>query len=433
MNLTKLLLVILFCSLLNYGQVNEPKQITEFEFEDDFNAYIAGGQLACQNPIDWTTWSNFPCDPVEDPFINNNFSYSWPNSVSITLYNDLIKPLGNFSTGRNHTTFYVYVPNGKTGYFSLLSKFNPDSNEVAFECYFDVGGTGRLMMIPGEPVLFNYTNNEWHLAWIVVDFYIDEAEFWFDYNLIHTWEWTQNGTLTNQLAAHNFSGLTPNDEIYIDDYYLFENNCLFCYPPDAPSNLVAEVRFNPDTLVELNWQINFGVGMPYGCKILRINGLPNNFIPYEIIGTTSGFDSTYTDSNVLMDSSYTYAVIAFNVFGTSDTSNTATITIDPTTNVNHIEEPLTYSLEQNYPNPFNPTTTIAFTISDPPAGRQGVRFTILKVYDVLGNEIATLVNEEKPAGSYEVEFFADGLPSGIYFYQLQAGNYIETKKMILMK
>jgi hypothetical protein len=57
----------------------------------------------------------------------------------------------------------------------------------------------------------------------------------------------------------------------------------------------------------------------------------------------------------------------------------------------------------------------------------------LKVYDVLGSEIATLVNEEKPAGSYEIEFDGNGLTSGIYFYQLRAGNYIETKKMVLMK
>jgi hypothetical protein len=89
-----------------------------------------------------------------------------------------------------------------------------------------------------------------------------------------------------------------------------------------------------------------------------------------------------------------------------------------------------FSLLQNYPNPFNPTTTIRFTISD-------LRFTILKVYDVLGNEIATLVNEEKSAGEYEVEFSTgliyQTLPSGIYFYQLKAGNFVETKKMILLK
>ncbi len=88
--------------------------------------------------------------------------------------------------------------------------------------------------------------------------------------------------------------------------------------------------------------------------------------------------------------------------------------------------PTEFSLSQNYPNPFNPITTIRFTISD-------VRFTSLKVYDVLGNEIATLVNEEKPPGSYEVEWNASDFPSGIYFYRLTASTYSVTKKMILLK
>ena len=90
-----------------------------------------------------------------------------------------------------------------------------------------------------------------------------------------------------------------------------------------------------------------------------------------------------------------------------------------------------YSLEQNYPNPFNPSTTIKYQI---PVGG----FVTLKVYDVLGNEIATLVNEEKYAGSYEVQFSTKGgdaskLVSGIYFYKLQSGNFTQTNKMVLMK
>lgn len=85
-----------------------------------------------------------------------------------------------------------------------------------------------------------------------------------------------------------------------------------------------------------------------------------------------------------------------------------------------------FYLAQNYPNPFNPRTHFEFRIAD-------FGFVTLKVYDVLGNEVAILVNEEKPAGSYEVEFSADGLTSGIYFYKLTAGNFSETKKMILMK
>jgi hypothetical protein len=95
-----------------------------------------------------------------------------------------------------------------------------------------------------------------------------------------------------------------------------------------------------------------------------------------------------------------------------------------------------FSLSPNFPNPFNPTTKISYQIPV-------LSFVTLKVYDVLGNEIAELVNEEKPAGSYEVEFSAIGgsasggnaynVTSGIYFYQLTTGNFIETKKMVLIK
>ena len=88
--------------------------------------------------------------------------------------------------------------------------------------------------------------------------------------------------------------------------------------------------------------------------------------------------------------------------------------------------PSEFILYQNYPNPFNPTTILSFVI-------RHVSFVSLKIYDVLGNEISTLVNEEKPAGEYEINFIADNLPSGIYFYQLKSGNYSETKSMILLK
>ena len=88
--------------------------------------------------------------------------------------------------------------------------------------------------------------------------------------------------------------------------------------------------------------------------------------------------------------------------------------------------PTEYSLYQNYPNPFNPATKINYQIPE-------LSFVIVKVYDGLGSEVATLVNEEKLVGNYEVEFVATGSPSGVYFYRLQAGSFVETKKMLLMK
>ena len=91
-----------------------------------------------------------------------------------------------------------------------------------------------------------------------------------------------------------------------------------------------------------------------------------------------------------------------------------------------VTAPIEFALYQNYPNPFNPSTTINYQIPE-------LSNVTLKVYDVLGNEIKTIVNEEKQSGIYNVEFDATGLSSGIYLYRLQAGNFIETKKILLLK
>lgn len=88
--------------------------------------------------------------------------------------------------------------------------------------------------------------------------------------------------------------------------------------------------------------------------------------------------------------------------------------------------PDNFKLEQNYPNPFNPTTKINYSI---PSSQK----VVLKVYDELGREVTTLVNNEQPAGNYSADFYASGLASGIYFYRLQAGSFVEMKKMILLK
>ena len=90
------------------------------------------------------------------------------------------------------------------------------------------------------------------------------------------------------------------------------------------------------------------------------------------------------------------------------------------------EIPTTYDLKQNYPNPFNPSTTIRYLIPEPSR-------VVIKVYDILGREVETLVDDEKPIGTFESVWNVTNLPSGIYFYRLQAGNFVETKKMVLLK
>jgi hypothetical protein len=90
------------------------------------------------------------------------------------------------------------------------------------------------------------------------------------------------------------------------------------------------------------------------------------------------------------------------------------------------EHPSEFKIEQNYPNPFNPSTKISWQTTEG-------SWQTLKVYDVPGNEVVTLVNEYKPAGSYEVEFDASSFPSGVYFYKFQSGNFTKTSKMLLLR
>ncbi len=113
----------------------------------------------------------------------------------------------------------------------------------------------------------------------------------------------------------------------------------------------------------------------------------------------------------------------------------------PPGDVNENEIPNKFALLQNYPNPFNPTTTISYSIPTPSliasspstAGTQSAVNVALTVYNALGQKVATLVNEAQAPGNYSVQFEAKNMPSGTYFYVLQAGNFTETKKMILLK
>jgi len=133
---------------------------------------------------------------------------------------------------------------------------------------------------------------------------------------------------------------------------------------------------------------------------------------------------SFTDNSTLANGSYYYIVTAQYDAGESVPSNEAQVLV---TSV-HAQEniPREFSLSQNYPNPFNPTTTIAYAL---PQAEQ----VELKVYDLHGHEVGVLVNEKKVAGKYTIEFDATTLPSGVYFYQLRAGEFVKTRKLTLVK
>ena len=177
------------------------------------------------------------------------------------------------------------------------------------------------------------------------------------------------------------------------------------------NNLGFEIQKSPSptpslregALEQFNWQ-------PIG--FVNGNGTSTEIINY-----------TFTDLNPLEGKSF-YRLKQIDFDGTFEYSNI--IEVD-------FSLPIGFSLEQNYPNPFNPTTTIKYSVPNVTLGGAKGSNVQLKIYDVLGNEVATLINEEKPAGNYEIRFDAAKLSSGVYFYQLKAERFLETKKMILLR
>jgi photosystem II stability/assembly factor-like uncharacterized protein len=124
--------------------------------------------------------------------------------------------------------------------------------------------------------------------------------------------------------------------------------------------------------------------------------------------------------------SYYWRVRGENILGNSDWSETRTFSTGQTVGVDNDIFVNNFKLYQNYPNPFNPNTQIEYSVAE-------YGLVIIKVYDMLGGEVITLVNEKKPSGKYNVEFDGKNLPSGIYFYRMQAGKFSDTKKFILLR
>ncbi len=193
----------------------------------------------------------------------------------------------------------------------------------------------------------------------------------------------------------------------------------------SPQN---EQIINSDS-VELSWRVSFPLTRSYFLSISD-DSLFKNTIDTTII------DSSIILRNLVLNKKYFWKVKAQNEIGWSNFSKVRNFNFLITAIKDKNKKSLIFKLSQNYPNPFNPTTKIKYTIptsENPLLGGARGGLVTLKIYDILGNEIATLVDKEQSTGEYEVEFDGNGLSSGIYFYQLKNEGFISTKKMILLK
>ncbi|HEX7358423.1 MAG TPA: T9SS type A sorting domain-containing protein [Ignavibacteriaceae bacterium] len=230
---------------------------------------------------------------------------------------------------------------------------------------------------------------------------------------------------------------TP-DPIYAqnNDWGVYDSTSIedhiFHFVDDSTLGLVYFMPFSGSIPVELasfsanvsgrNVMLNWITATELNNSGFEIERSADNLM-WNKIGSVSGKGTTteksyysFEDNNPVNGKSY-YRLKQMDYDGSFEYSNTVEVDVNI---------PIKFSLEQNYPNPFNPTTSIKYTINS----KQNVQ---LSVYNVLGKEIALLVNEEKPAGNYEVNFDASNLSSGVYFYELRAGDFVDMKKMILIK
>jgi hypothetical protein len=393
-------------------------------FFEDFDGFIAGQQLACQDPVNWTTWSIAPCGS-EDAFVSSNYAYSGSNSTVVVSANDLVKPLGDQTTGKWYISFLVYIPAGKSGYFNTLTGFTPNTIEWAHDCFFDAGGGGRLDITGGggggTVVPFTYTVAAWNQIILIIDLDAlnSPAEFWIGTSpstltMVSTWDWTNGGLKVNRIAANDFYGFAATDEMYFDNYYFGD-----AMPPIIPVELTSftgnvnnlgQVVLNWQTATELNNQ-GFEIERRTESSEFRTiafiagAGTVTETRNYNFVDKTADQGINYYRLKQLdFDGSFAY----------SDE-----VEVDVTA-------PLAFNLDQNYPNPFNPSTNVKFSV--PEAGN-----VKLSVYNLVGEEVAVLVNGFSQAGTFEVTFDASNLSTGVYLYKLQSANSVQTKKMMLLK
>ena len=231
---------------------------------------------------------------------------------------------------------------------------------------------------------------------------------------------------------------------YAGSVYIFNN-------PEAalPVELVSFAANFIDGKININWETATEVNN-YGFEIERSSVISSEHsesrnLSWEVVGFIEGHGNsnspkeyTFIDEKTSevfenlggLDAVLKYRLKQIDFDGKFEYSEIITVGTE-----NFLSMPMEYALEQNYPNPFNPTTTIKYSIPSVIASgaKQSLGVT-LKVYDMLGNEVATLVNEQKSAGKYKVNFDASNLASGIYFYKINTSSgFTSTKKLILMK
>jgi uncharacterized delta-60 repeat protein len=421
--------------------------------------------------------------------------YPYPWSWALARYNPDGTPDNSFGTDGKVIQYWAGLYDGLDAIVLLSGgKFlvagTAESNKTVVARYNSNGsldnsfGTDGKTQIPGvNPSILVYGNKIFATSSLNgingFDFLITRLEY--DGQLDNTFG--NGGTLSTTLSPNDDVAqdinIQPDGKILISGYSGFPGEYAVVrylndpFQPNAPFFIIDELynqgfinftQLGDPAVTDVN-AVVFPNSLPPGAlsKPSFTEGVVNRYYEIAVIpqnaGTNTNFNASlrlyyrddeaqaidesklklvrytndgwiYVGGTVNTDENYVEAigVTAVGIFAFADPDSITSVDSDNDGSVNN------FSLEQNYPNPFNPATKIRYSIPNVIASEtKQSQLVSLKVYDVLGNEVAALVNEEIPAGSYEVEFTAPELSSGIYFYKLQTGSFVETKKMLMIK
>jgi hypothetical protein len=372
-----------------------------------------------QNPgLAWVDPGTYPCDTAI--FKNNTFFLTGGYVLGSTGY-------GCTYLEFNHNTIFFSAQGGAFDLYQMTNAviknnifFSVSSAAYPLSWYNNVPGSWGSAVIPIDSLRslaaapYNFKESERHIT------ITNNAYFW-PQQIVDNW---------NQLNAAGISGITPlRPPDFINTqpgmltdktswpYINVANND--SVDPGFNASLVQMAGSKMAIFVDTLWHNNeSGLGIrPYVYSLYdppTWDGVPTNWasiqgypVPENLAYSNTSLQHAGTDGKALGDLNW------FPEQLTAIVKNPDIV-------------PAKFELSQNFPNPFNPTTEIQYSIP-----RSGI--VTLKVYNMLGQEVTTLVNQQQTAGSYKVDFNASNLASGIYLYKLQAGNYTLTKKMVLLK
>jgi N-acetylneuraminic acid mutarotase len=352
--------------------------------------YVEGGNY----------YENYFCayDPVTDTWDSTLAPMPMGGGISsLTAYNGLIYTFGGSGSS--------WVP------FDYLYAYNPQTN--TWDTTLTPMPTARHSLytyLVGDTIYAVGGSQSYGTALTTVEAY---------HPITDSWESLPD--MPNPYCM--FAGAEVNNKIYviggtsdwvISDYTIWENDSIWIIPVELTSFTATtngkKVTLNWSTSTELN-NLGFEIQRSTeGIEFITVGFVNGN-------GTTTEPQTySYADKN-LDNGKYYYRLKQVDYNGSYEYSDVVEV---------DFRAFISFLLEQNYPNPFNPSTTIGFGLQE----KCNIKITIM---NSIGEEVAVLLNEEMDSGYHTVEFNASNLPSGVYFYQLRAGDYINTKKMLLLK